>query len=81
MRGIAANLLVGKLVPGVVARPGSACAVAGGAEGLLHALLSPGQDVGICAHGASDQDRLARQLIVDWNERVVRRECPEGQEQ
>ena len=48
--------------------------MARGSEGLVHAALGAGEDVAGRAHGAADEHRLARQLVVDRNERMVRRE-------
>ena len=71
------HLLIGQLVPGVVARPSPASTVASRPKRLLHALLSPSQDVRVCPHGAPNQDRLSSQLIIHRDERVVGRESPE----
>lgn len=71
-----AHFLVGQLVPGIVARPGASCTVAGGTKGLLHAPVSARQDVGVCAHGAANQHRLPSQLIVHGYEGMVGREGP-----
>ena len=53
-------------------------AMARRAECLLHALLGTGQHVAARSHGAANQDRLARELIVHGDEWVVWRECAGG---
>ena len=50
--------------------------MAGGAERLEHAALGAGEDVAAGAHGAADQHRLARQLVVHRDHRMVRRKRP-----
>ena len=48
--------------------------MAGGAKGLLHAAVGAGEHVAAGAHGATNQHRLPRQLVVHRDQRVVRRE-------
>ena len=57
---------------------GTACSVAGGAEGLALALRCAGEDVGGGAHGASDQYRLAGVTIIPGKIRVPRLQRPRG---
>lgn len=64
--------------PGHIPALGAPCPVAGAPESLRHALLCARQDVAAGAHGASDDDRLPRELVVDGDEGMVRRERAGG---
>lgn len=48
--------------------------VAGGTEGLRHALVGASKHVAAGAHGAPDEHWLPRQLVVHWDQGVVRGE-------
>ena len=65
------NLPEVQIPPGLGPAQRAACAMAGGAKGLLHALLSAGEDVAAGAHRASDQHRLPSELVVNWDEWMV----------
>lgn len=64
--------------PGFVSTLGSPRPVAGAAERLRHTLLRARQDVAAGAHGAPDDHRLPRELVVDGDEGVVRGERAGG---
>mmetsp|Transcript_22187 Transcript_22187/g.66393 ORF Transcript_22187/g.66393 Transcript_22187/m.66393 type:complete len:255 (+) Transcript_22187:57-821(+) len=72
------HVAVVQVVPRLVPAEGSARAVAGAAERVAHALVSACQDVGARAHGPTDDHWLPSQLVIDRDERVVRRECACG---
>ena len=40
-----------------------------------HPFLRAGEHIRAGAHRATDQDWLASELVIHWNQRVVRREC------
>lgn len=48
------------------------------AKRFHHALLCPREHVAAGAHGPADEYRLARELVVHGDERVVRRERAGG---
>ena len=58
--------------PRFISALGSPRSVAGAAERLRHALLRARQDVAAGAHSAPHDHGLARELVVDGNEGVVR---------
>ena len=69
-------LLIVQIVSRAVTRSGPARSVACRSKSFLHAFLGAGQDVGICAHGATDEDWLACQLVVYWDQGMVRGKSP-----
>lgn len=51
------------------------CSMASRTECLLHASLSACQNIAAGAHGSAYQHRLTCQLVVHWNQGVVRWKC------
>mmetsp|Transcript_25413 Transcript_25413/g.69382 ORF Transcript_25413/g.69382 Transcript_25413/m.69382 type:complete len:282 (+) Transcript_25413:176-1021(+) len=72
------DVLVVQVIPGLVAAECSASPVACAAKRVSHADIGAREHVGARAHGATHDHWLAGQLVVYWNERVVRRESPGG---
>eukprot|EP00429_Kryptoperidinium_foliaceum_P073492 CAMPEP_0176208088 /NCGR_PEP_ID=MMETSP0121_2-20121125/12942_1 /TAXON_ID=160619 /ORGANISM="Kryptoperidinium foliaceum, Strain CCMP 1326" /LENGTH=532 /DNA_ID=CAMNT_0017547067 /DNA_START=33 /DNA_END=1630 /DNA_ORIENTATION=+ len=72
------HVAVVQVVPRLVPAQGSPGAVAGAAEGVPHALVGARKHVGAGAHRAAHDDGLAGELVVDRDQRVVRREGAGG---
>ena len=68
------NLPEVQVPPGLGPAQRAACPMAGGAKGLLHALLGASKDIAAGAHRAPDQHRLPSELVVNRDEWVVGRE-------
>ena len=47
-------------------------------KSFYHSVLSAGQNVAARSHGPTDENRLTSQLIIYWNQWMVRRKCSSG---
>ena len=70
---LAEHLLISQSSSGFISAHSSAGTVASGAEGVGHAFIGAREHVRARAHGASDEHGLAGELVVRWDQRVMRR--------